>query len=59
MRINVYHEKYNLILKSVKSLNPCSSVIQTKEDIVKAYGEELKVETRENGGSEFLVVLPI
>ena len=32
--------------KSVQSLNPCPSVIQTIYDIVKAHGGELKVETR-------------
>jgi hypothetical protein len=31
--------------KSVKSINPCISVIQTGYDIVKAHGGELKVET--------------
>ena len=29
-------------MKSVKSSNPCKSVIQTKEIIVKAHGGELK-----------------
>ncbi|MFQ3174664.1 MAG: two-component system NtrC family sensor kinase [Flavobacterium sp.] len=28
-------------------------------DIVKAHGGELKVETKENEGSEFIIVLPI
>ncbi len=44
--------------KSVKSINPCKSVIQTMCDIVKAHGGELKVETKEGEGSEFIIVLP-
>jgi hypothetical protein len=32
-------------LKSVQSIHPCKSVIQTFYDIVKAHGGELKVET--------------
>jgi len=31
--------------KSVQSINPCASVIQTIYDIVKAHGGELKVES--------------
>ena len=46
-------------MKSVKSTNPCISVIQTNYDIVKAHGGELKVETREGEGSEFIIQLPI
>ena len=34
-------------MKSVKSINPCNSVIQTNYDIVKAHGGEKKVETKE------------
>ena len=34
-------------MKSVKSKNPCKSVIQTIYDIVKAHGGEIKVGTRE------------
>ena len=45
--------------KSVQSLHPRKSVIQTLYDIVKAHGGELKVETSEGGGSEFIVQLPI
>ena len=45
--------------KSVKSINPCKSVIQTNFDIVKAHGGEIKVETKEGEGSEFIIVLPI
>ena len=44
--------------KSVKSINPCESVIQTSYDIVKAHGGELKVETKEGEGSEFIIQLP-
>ena len=46
-------------MKSVRSINPFKSVIQTTYDIVKAHGEEIKVETKENEGSEFIIVLPV
>ena len=45
-------------MKSVKSINPFKSVIQTMYDIVKAHGGELKVETKEGEGSEFIIQLP-
>ena len=44
-------------MKSVKSINPCKSVIQTSYDIVKAHGGELKVETKEGEGTEFIVLI--
>jgi signal transduction histidine kinase len=34
-------------------------VIQTSYDIVKAHGGEIKVETKEGDGSEFIVQLPL
>jgi len=40
----------------VKSLNRCQSVIQTMYDIVKAHGGEIKVETREGEGTEFIIL---
>lgn len=43
--------------KSIKFLNPSQSVFQTFYDIVKAYGRELKIETNENDGSEFIIQL--
>ena len=46
-------------MKSVESINPCKSVIQTIYDIVKAHGGELKVETKEGEGSEFIIQLPV
>jgi len=46
-------------MKSVKSINPCKSVIQTIYDIVKAHGGELKVETKEGEGSEFIIQIPL
>ena len=46
-------------IKSVLSINPFISVIQTIYDIVKAHGGELKVETKEGEGSEFVIVLGI
>ena len=45
--------------KSVKSINPWPFVIQTIYDIVKALGGELKVETKEGEGSEFIIQLPV
>jgi len=45
--------------KSVKSIHPYKSVIQTNYDIVKAHGGELKVETKEGEGSEFIIKLPV
>ena len=44
--------------KSVKSINPCPSVIQSSYDIVQAHGGELKVETKEAEGSKFIITLP-
>ena len=46
-------------MKSVKSISPCKSVIQTSYDIVKAHGGELRVETKEGEGAEFVIELPI
>ena len=46
-------------MKSVQSIHPCKSVIQTIYDIVKAHGGELKVETKEGEGSEFIIQLPV
>ena len=44
-------------MKSVKSINPCKSVIQTIYDIAKAHGGEVKVESKEREGSEFIILL--
>ena len=46
-------------MKSVKSINQCKSVIQTSYDIIKAHGGEIKVETKEGEGAEFMIQLPI
>ena len=51
-------------MKSVKSINPCKSVIQTIYDIVKAHGGVpiaigIKAETKEEEGSTFIINLPI
>ena len=46
-------------MKSVKSINPIKSVIQTNYDIIKAHGGEIKVETKEGEGSELIIQLPI
>ncbi len=48
-----------MTIKSVESINPYKSVIQTNYDIVKAHGGELKVETKEGEGSEFIIQLPV
>ena len=39
----------------MQSINPYKSVIQTIDDIIKAHGGELKVETKEGEGSEFII----
>ncbi len=53
-------------MKSVKSIHPCKSEIQTTYDIVKAHGRVpipiaigIKVETKEGEGSEFIILLPV
>jgi len=57
----------------VQSINPClagrqtckslpvrqAGVIHTIYDIVKAHGGEIKVYTKENEGTEFIIQLPI
>jgi hypothetical protein len=53
-------------IKSVKSINPCISVIQTGYDIVKAHGGVLHVETipvragtgGENAGTNITINIP-
>ena len=45
-------------VKSVKSINPLKSVIQTIYDIIKAHEGEIKVETKEGEGTEFIIQLP-
>ncbi len=45
-------------MKSVKSINPCQSVIQMSYDIIKADSGEIKVESKEGEGSEFVIQLP-
>ena len=51
-------------MKSVKSLNPFKSVIQTAYDIIKAHGGDPdsyreKVDTKETEGTTFIIQLPI
>ncbi len=46
-------------MKSVKSNNPCESVVQTIYDIMKAHGGEIKVHSEDNNGTEFSIQLPI
>ena len=52
-------------MKSVQSINPFKSVIQTTHDIVKAHGGEIKVETMPGeglpagqAGSTFIIQIP-
>jgi signal transduction histidine kinase len=44
-------------MKAVKSTNLCKSVIQTMYDIIKAHGGQIRVESQENVGSEFIFLL--
>jgi hypothetical protein len=44
-------------VKSVKSINPIKSVIQTTYDIIKAHGGEIRVESKEGEGSVFIIVV--
>lgn len=46
-------------MKSVKLINPCQSLIQMSYDIIKAHGGEIKVESKEGGGSKFTILLPL
>ncbi|WP_301921932.1 hypothetical protein [Ferruginibacter sp.] len=46
-------------MKSVESINPFESVIQTIYDIIKAHGGEIKVNTKENEETEFIISLPL
>lgn len=43
----------------MKSINLRKSVIQINYDIIKAHGGELKVESKEGEGSEFVIQLPV
>jgi hypothetical protein len=53
-------------MKSMKSIQPCQSVVQIIYDIVMAHGGELKVETKSGNGlpfgeafTEFTIMLPL
>lgn len=48
----------NSMKKSVKSINPCKSVVQTIYDIVKAHGGEIKIESTTGEGTSFILQLP-
>ena len=43
----------------MKSINPFKSVVQTRYDIIKAYGGEIKVETKEGEETEFIIQLAL
>ena len=46
-------------MESVKSRNLCKSVIRTSYDIVNAHGGEIKIESEEREGTEFIIQIPI
>lgn len=54
-----YINKIKRNQKSVQSVHPCKSVIQTNYDIVKAHSGEIKVKTKEGEGVEFIIQLPL
>ena len=43
----------------MKSFNPKKSVIQISYDIFKAHSGEIKVESKDGEGSEFIIQLPV
>ena len=43
--------------RSVKSINPGQSMIQTNYDIIKAHGGEIRVESKEGEGTTFTILL--
>ena len=45
-------------MKSVQSINSFKSVIQTIDDMVKAHGGEIKVETKEVEYTKFIIIIP-
>ena len=53
-----YTNKIKRNQRSVQSVHLCKCVIQTSYDIVKAYGGELRVDTKEGERSEFIIQLP-
>lgn len=42
----------------MKSINPFKSLIQKSYNIIKAHGGEIKVETKEGEGTQFIIQLP-
>jgi signal transduction histidine kinase len=44
--------------KSMKSINPFKSVIQTSYDIIKLHGGKIKDGTEERKGAVFIIALP-
>jgi sensor histidine kinase regulating citrate/malate metabolism len=49
----------NKKMKSVRSENQCQFVVQTINDIVKAYGGQIIIESKENEGSRFSILLDV
>lgn len=46
-------------MKSVKSINPFKSVVQTIYDIIKAHGGEIKVKTKGGEETTFIIQLHV
>jgi len=44
-------------MKSLKSINQCKSGIQKIHDIVKSHGGNIKIESNEGEGTEFIITL--
>ena len=45
-------------MKSVQSINPFKSVIQTNYDIEKTHSDKIKIQTNQNEATTFTIVLP-
>ena len=54
-----YINKIKQNQKSVQSVHPCKSVIQTSCYIIKAHGAEIKVEMKEGEGTTFIIQFTI
>ena len=48
-----------ILKKSVKSINPCKSVIQTSYNIVKTHGGKISVKSKQKNGTAIIINLPI
>lgn len=57
--LNNNFNTHNFKMKSMKSINQCKYVIQTTYDIIKAHGGEIKAESKEDAGTNFIIILPL